>query len=345
MKKINTKIVSKQLCCGFFALMLLAAYFPNIASAAQVTARKVVIGSSIAGANTTYNFTFTAPTSTTIKSIKFQACDNASGACTQAGSAKDFSAQTPGSTLTGQPTNLGSGGSWTVDNTDATSLKIKNTSNTGNPSAGSTVSFSNVHNPSATNSTFFIRITTYSDDAWTTAVDTGTVATSTAGQVTVSANVDETLTFTLGTASVALGTLTSATTGKGTSTMTVGTNAATGYSVSYSAPDTLASGTNKITAMSGAASSINQKQFGINLVSNTTPAVGANVSGVGSGTVASGYQTTNQFKFIPAGEAIATASAPTNSNVFTTSYIANVDDVTAAGAYSTAITYVATANF
>ncbi|MEI7539319.1 MAG: hypothetical protein WCJ36_00925 [Candidatus Saccharibacteria bacterium] len=96
---------------------------------------------------------------------------------------------------------------------------------------------------------------------------------------------------------------------------------------------------------SPAASVQNSKQFGINLMSNTTPSIGSAVSGSGTGVPSVGYGTANQYKFLPAGETIASASVPTNTNTFTTSYIANIDGSTAAGVYSTVITYVATANF
>lgn len=280
------------------------------------------------------------------KSIKFQACDSASGACTQSGSASGFSSSAPGATLTSQPTGLGSGGSWTIDNSDPSSLRIANATNTGTPSADATVSFSNVHNPSVSNSTFYIIITTYSDNAWTTPLDSGVVATSTAGQIIVTANVNETLTFTLASNTVALGTISSATTANGTSTFSVATNASTGYSVTYSG-ETLSSGLNTITALSTkTASTVNSKQFGINLRDNATPDVGANVAGGGAGgTVATDYNTPDQFKFLPAGEEIASSTAPTNVNNFTISYIANIDDVTPAGQYSTAINFVAVAKF
>lgn len=321
------------------------AFFPNVTSASQITSRKVAIGSSVASASTTYNFNFTLPTSTTVQSIKFQACDTANGSCTQSGAASGFSSSAGPATLNGAPTGLGGAGSWTINTADATSLRILNASNSGSPGAA-TVNFNSVRNPSAVNSTFFIRITSYSDSAWTNAIDTGNVASSTAGQITVTASVDETLTFTLASATVALGTLTTSSTGTGVSSMTIGTNGNTGYSVRYDGA-TLTSGSNTITAMSSlTGSSQNSKQFGINLVSNTTPAIGSNKSGGGSGVPTAGeYDTTNQFKFNTAGEIVAAATAPTITNTFTTSYIANIDAVTAAGAYSTVLTYTATANF
>lgn len=343
----KTKIKSiKRVAYAIFAATIILASIPTSSYASAITSRRVVIGSSVASANTTYNFTFTAPSSTTIKSVKFQACDSASGACTQTGAASGFSSSTPGAALVGSPTNLGSGGTWTINTSEASSLRITNTSNTSSPSSDATVNFSNVHNPSASNSTFFIKITTYSDDAWTSEIDTGTVATSTAGVVTVTANVNETLTFTLASSTVALGSITSGLTASGTSTFAVATNALTGYSVTYSG-NTLTSGSSTIDAMSArAASSSGSKQFGINLRNNTTPDVGTDKSGTGTGgTVASDYNVIDEFKFLPAGEEIANSTTPTNSNTFTISYIANVDDVTPAGQYSTDINFVAVAKF
>ena len=344
MTKIKIRILSKQIGSLLAIALLLFAYSPLIVSASPITTRSVAIGNSAASANTTYNFTFTAPTATTVKSIKFQACDAASGSCTQTGAASGFSSSSNPATLTEPPTGLGSAGTWSIDTTDATSLRIKNTSNTGSPSTAS-VKFTGVHNPTAANSTFYIWITTYSSDAWTGELDTGVIATSTAGQITVTAAVDETLTFSLSSATVALGTLGISKTGTGISTMTVATNAKNGYTLAYSG-NTLTSGVNTITAMSTATASVmDSKQFGINLMANTTPAIGSDKTGTGTGTPATGYGTANTFKFNPAGEAIASASAPTNSNVFTSSYIANIDGVTLPGAYSTIITYTATANF
>ncbi len=345
MQIIKTNRVIRQIIYTMLISAVVLSYFSGTVSAAQITDRSVAIGSSAASANTTYNFTFTVPQSTTVKSVRFQACDTASGACTQSGAASGFSSATPGSSLSGQPTNLGSGGTWTVSNADSTSLRITNTSNTGSPSAGVTVNFSNVHNPSATNSTFFIRITTYSDDAWATPIDTGTVASSTAGQITVQVAIDEILTFTLASATVTLNTPSTSSTGTGTSSMTVSTNAASGYSVAYSGA-TLTSGSNTITAMTTpGASVVNSKQFGINLMANTTPAVGSDKTGTGTGNPAADYGTSNTFKFDPAGDTVASAAAPTNDNTFTTSYIVNMNGTTAPGLYSTTVTYTATANF
>lgn len=323
----------------FVAATLVIASIPMTASASPITSRSVTIGSSVASASTTYTFNFTVPSNTVLQSAAFQACTTASGTCT---TPSGFSSSS--STLASQPVNLGDASGWTVNTASSGSLRLAKSGNAAAPTGSQTVSFGSVTNPSATNATFYMRITTYSDAAWTTAVDSGTVASSTAGQVTVTASIDEAVSFTLGTTTVPLGTLTNATTGSGTSSMTASTNAASGYSIAVNG-STLTSGSSTITALSSpTASSVNNKQFGINLVSNSTPSVGSAVSGTGTGAAATGYNTTNNFKFV-SGDTVASAAAPTDDNTYTVSYIANITGSTAAGAYQAQLNYVTTANF
>jgi hypothetical protein len=329
-KKILFRLVA-----GLTVFTLVIAGFTQQVSAAQITARSVAIGNSQLSASTTYTFTFTAPTASTVKSVAFQACTAASGTCTMP---SNFSALS--STLTSQPTGLGSGGTWSVNAAVQGTLRLKNTTNTGNPSAGAQVFFSNVTNPDTPNSTFFFRITTYSDDAWTTPIgDTGTVATSTAGQITVTATVDETLTFTLAAATAALGTLSTASTKSATSTMSAGTNAATGYNITVNGSTIAGLTTNSSPTVSG----IGTSQFGLNLAANATPSVGSAPSG-GSGAAGTGYGTADSFKFVT-GSTVATAAGATNTTTYTVSYIANITSSTPPGSYSTILTYIATANF
>lgn len=342
-----TQIFKKGL-SALLVVALLVVYIPTNVSAAALTARKVTLGSSAAAATTTYKVDFTVPTTgTVVKSIAVQACDTATS-CTQSGSASGFSSAGTGSgTLAAQPTGLGATSGWTTNTTVTSTLRATNTANATTPSGGgSSLTFQGVVNPTATNSTYFMKITTYSDDAWTTAIDTGVAAVSTAGQITVTATVNETLTMTLASATVALGTLSTSATGTGTSAIQVATNAASGYSLTYSG-NTLqaAAGAIDIDALATTtASATGSEQFGLNVVSNTAPSVGSNISGTGTATGSTGYTTANSFKFLT-GDPIASASGPTNSNTITVSYIANISGATPAGAYSTLLTYVATANF
>lgn len=310
-------------------------------SAAQITSRKLTLGSSVGSAVTTYSFSMVLPTSTTVLSIGVEICDAAAGTCNIP---SGFSVSSPGSAAVA-PTNIGSGGTWVASNATAGNLRMANASNTGSPSGTTTFGWSSVTNQSAANSTFYARITTYSAANYTGAIDTGTVAASTAGQITVTASVDETLTFTLAAATVSLGTLSTGAANSGTSTMSASTNGTTGYAITVNGV-TLTSGGNTIPAYTNAASSPGTAGFGINLVSNSTPSVGANVSGSGSGAPSSSpqYNTTNTYRFAT-GETVASASAATNSNTFTVSYVANIGGATPAGSYSTALTYIATATF
>lgn len=321
-------------------MITLLAYFPGVASAAQITDRSVELGSSAPSASTTYDFTFTLPTTgTIIKSVEIKACQEAAGGCTAATGFSGTSA-----TLGGQPTGMGDGTGWTETST-ATALRIANATNATTPSGAATVSFASVQNPSTTG-TFYLQITTFTSSDWTTgATDTGTIAASTATTVNVTASVNETLTFSIAGSPVTLGTLTTSAAGTDTSTFTVGTNASTGYSVTY-AGSTLTSGSDTIDALAAnSGSSAGTEQFGINLVANNgTPTVGSDVSGSGTGAAETNYDTANSYRFV-SGEAIASASAATAENVFTVSYIANIATNTPAGAYSTDINYVATANF
>lgn len=173
-------------------------------------------------------------------------------------------------------------------------------------------------------------------------------------QVVVSTTIDPYVTFTLTTTSV---TLTKAGGGnpsylaggtgynQGTAnTLAASTNGTSGYTVTYYG-DTLKSGGNTITAMAGAASTVNTKQFGFNLKQNATPATGTNPSG-GSGAPATDYNTADSFKFVVNTiTPLASVGAASATTTFTVAYIANVDSVTPAGAYSTTITYICTGNF
>ena len=340
-----------------FAFVLSA--FPIIgsiqASAAPITGRTVVLSSSAGDATgVTYTLTSAAlpTTGTSIKSFEIKFCSSLAGACTTPAGFTSAS-----STLASQPSGLGSASGWTVNSSTPGSLRIVNAANATNPSGVVSVVWNAVHNPTASNTAFYGVITSYSDSAWTTAVDTGSIALSTAGQIQVGLTVSETLTFCTGTSItgqncataagsvVNLGAGSTTAPATGTSILAASTNGSTGYSVTVSG-STLTSGANTITAMAaGGASSVGSKQFGLNLAgANTTPVVGTAVSGSGVGTAAANYGTNNNFRF-NTGDIIASAAGPSNANTFTVGYIANIDGVTPAGSYNTILTYTATANF
>jgi hypothetical protein len=348
----NLKII------GLLAGVVVLGLFP-LASALKVGAlpimgRTVTLSSSAADASgITYTLATAAlPSNTAVKSMEIKFCDSLTGACN---TPTNFSSSS--STLASQPTGLGAASGWTVNTATAGSLRILNASNSTAPSGAVSVAWNSVHNPQATNTTFYGVITTYSDSGWSSAIDTGSVALSTSTLIQVALTVDETLTFCTGTSitgqncgtatgsQVNLGKGSTSTTATGTSILAASTNGNTGYTITV-AGSTLTSGSNTITALaSGGSSTTNTKQFGLNLAdANTTPVVGAAKSGSGTGAAAVNYGTNNSFRFAT-GETVASAAGPTNANTFTVGYIANIDSLTPAGVYSTILTYTATANF
>jgi hypothetical protein len=341
---------------GILAFLLVVAPFFIIpeAHAAQITGRSIGLSSS-AGAATgvTYFLGSSAlpTTATAVKSVGVQFCTSLIGTCTA-----PTGMVTTSSTLSSQPTGLGATTGWTVNNGTAGSLRITGNAGGTLPSSTVSITWANVTNPTANNTSFYAIITTYSDAAWTTPVDTGSVSLSTATQLQVALTVSEVLVFCTGTSitgtncataagsTVAMGSASPSVTASGTSIMAASTNAGGGYSVTVSGT-TLTNGGNTVSALAAnAGSTVGTKQFGMNLVANTTPAVGTAVSGTGTGAAATNYNTANSYRFVT-GDVVASATIPTNGNAFTVSYIANVDGLTPPGSYTTNLTYVATANF
>jgi hypothetical protein len=159
------------------------------------------------------------------------------------------------------------------------------------------------------------------------------------------------LTFTLSANTCDFGHLSATQTKPCVHTITAGTNATNGYVISYIPGATLTSGAQTITAMtSQAASVLGTKQFGLNLKANTAAGsftaanFGADPSG-GVGVALASYNTANQFKFITGGENIAQSTTPSANTAYTVSYIANISTLTAAGTYSTLMTYNIVASY
>ena len=136
----------------------------------------------------------------------------------------------------------------------------------------------------------------------------------------------------------ATGDLLGSTTATAAHTIVVSTNASSGYSV-YVQGAPLTSGANTITAIGGSntASTPGTKQFGMNL-----SAAG------GSGTVSSPYAAAG-FAYAATATTssqVASESAGDSTNTtYSVTYVANISAATPAASYSTALTYLVTANF
>lgn len=319
------------------------------AHAASLYDRKIELGSSRArtgvGDTTTtaHKFYFTVPTAGTVGSIKFEYCQTPSAGCTA-----PTNIDVDGVSLNSESGITG----FNVDatGTDADTILLTRTPSGIPADTLAVYNFISAKNPT-TNDTFYVRLTTFTGaDGVTGPTDFGVVAASTANQIALSAQLDPTLNFCLytgadcgaGGSTVNLGTLSVATPSTGTHKIDASTNSSSGYAITYTGT-TLTAGVSTIPAINPAAgSSINTSQFGFNLVANTSPSVGANISGPGVATISAGYNTANSFKFNSADQ-VASVASPSSNNTFTISWLANTSGTQAPGSYTTTITFICTA--
>jgi hypothetical protein len=350
------------------ATLLAYAVLPFAVQAATPTSRSLTLGNSAGAAVTTYAFSFKPGTSGNIGAIKLQLCDSPLEGlgCVNTGDSSGASFTSNSATLSGQTGISGfSLGTGTPPAPTTNTLFITNgTPQNINNSTTVTATFANVHNPSLANKQFYARITTYSDSNGTVEVDFGSVAVSTAAAITVSGTMPESLVFCVGTSgtdcsnitgsAVSLGVFSPVSTNTGTSVMSASTNASFGYAITISGT-TLTSGANTIPAMgtqtlnsTGCAvsctSTVGTSQYGTNVRANTTPSVGANVTGTGTATGSGGYNTVDAFRYFT-GDTVASVGAVSKSNLFTNSYMVNVGGDQAAGVYTATMTYICTATF
>lgn len=335
-----------------FSSVVSVLFVSRTASAAgQLTSRKLELGNSAGNTATTWAFTFTVTEATALNGVTFQVCDTASGSCSAPGSWTNS-----GSSFTSLTYNGSSQAGWALDNA-AGYLRIKNNSSAQAVTSPVVASFSSVTNPNTTNEAFYVRILTYSGDDYTSQVDNGVVAASTAAAISLSATVDETLTFCTGTSgittssctgatgsSVNFGSLSPSSTSTGTSQIGVGTNGGSGYSITVNGA-TLTSGGNTISALATqTASASGSEQFGLNLRDNTTPNIGTDPDGSGTATPSANYNTVDQFRFVTS-DIVASKNSSDQFRRYHASYVANIDTATESGTYTATMTYIATATF
>jgi hypothetical protein len=344
------------------------------ASAATLTSRSLTLqagatdGGSKPGGVVNHLFSFTVATTGNVGSIEFLYCTTAGGTCT-----------TPTGLVTTSATlGSGSGASFTsvVNTTNGAPYASRSAASIGS-STPVTLQLQNITNPTTANQAFYVRITTFaSTDTTGGSTDTGTVAASTATQIVLTGTMPESLIFcTGGTISTTGGvpdcsTATSgslnfnqlfspADTATVTSQMSASTNADTGYNITVNGP-TLTSGSNTVTAMGTATTGVRgTSQFGMNLMANTSavassfPGTSADVAPAANGTnykgqALAGYSTADTFKYV-SGDSVANSASggagPSDSQIYTSSYIVNVNGAQAVGTYTTTLTYICTATF
>jgi len=356
---------------------------PSVAYAAQITNRSLTLAAGTVNGTTVnagskasgvvkHEFAITVPSNTNVGSIKFLYCTTAADACVT-------------------PNGLDTTSATLANQTGATGFTLAAATPNGAPyitrpsAAVGTVGptplsyeLDSVTNPTANNTSFFVRISTYATiDATGAPTDQGTVAASTAEQIYLSGQMPESLVFctgaTIGLTPAVTGVPDCATatpgliafnqafsptdTATATSQMFASTNAGSGYAITVNGP-TLTSGSNTISNIA-AMDVIHHgiSQFGMNLKANTvatsTSPVGSEIDKPSNGTnfraqPAAGYGTVDNFQFNSA-DTVANSydggAGGTDAQIMTVSYIANVPGSLPAGTYSTTLTYICTPTF
>lgn len=180
----------------FFLTLSMPMFGANKASAAQLTNRSVTISTSNASASSvTYTYGFTTPATTNIGAIIFEACTTPLGTCTaptgaimNAGSAEaSRSGWTSANTFSRTAVNTG-------DCTVGNNVLCLTRTAASETAGARTLGWGSQTNPSSAGG-YYIRITTYSDNAYVTDVDNGTVAYAVVNQLTVNGRVQERLEF------------------------------------------------------------------------------------------------------------------------------------------------------
>ncbi len=335
------------------ALLILVAPFVGSRKsyASEVSNRTLRLSSSVASANTRHQISFRYTTSASIGSIDIQYCTN---------SPVDIDPCTAPTGLDVSNANLlsesGATGFSVHASTNANRIVLTRTAAAVSAPQSATYLFDTIINPSV-QGTHYARIGTYaSTDGTGAKIDYGGLAFSINLPIDVGAYVPPILLFCVGISiptndcssasgdSIDFGLLTKDTTSYGSTQLLAATNGYNGYTITINGT-TMTSGNNVITGLtSQSASQTNASQFGINLRNNSAPDVGADKSGVGTGSVMATYNTANQYKFVP-GETIARATTSTDINKYTVSYIVNIEDDQPPGVYSTTLTYIALASF
>lgn len=374
--------------------------WPSHAAAAQLTTRSLSMSSSAngtiamgaAGTGTNgqqarYTFSFTIPTSGNVGSVLFQVCTTPfhGTACTSptgfnaanvaaltSTEFTDFAVDTS-TNLTGAPWNC------TGSAPGRTNCIAISDSTPATVTGAATISFGGgssdyITNPSTDNQTFYVRITTYSAANFTSPVDTGTVANSTAQQIDITAKVQETLNFSVGATAISPngntctplndsgaltlgnidGVLSFAQAYDAHSYFRVSTNAGNGTTIYYSG-DTLQSGANSIAAIgaSPAVSDVGSSQFGLAI--DETDTAGGNGYSFSSLAATPPYDNGDGTIVDPGGTAqfaFETSSLTTPVEIASTGgviacdtgsvrYLANISTTTPPGVYTTTITYLA----
>jgi hypothetical protein len=317
-----------------------------------LTPRSVEVSSSIPSAVANENFEFQYVSPDAVGSVVLQYCSNSPLFDDPCDAPVGLSASDAG--LVDQNGNTG----FSIDETDSTPSEIvlSRPAAVPNTAVVSNYQFWNITNPSATNQTVYVRMTTFSSsDGTGSYIDRGAVAFSTTSNLEVGAFVPPFINICVGVTvaqdcsqsqgtSLDMGDLSPRKTGTATSQYAVATNDQAGNSV-YVLGTTMTSGNNIIESLNKqTGSETGESEFGLNLMKNSNPNIGDDPAGAGTSIPATGYNTPNLFNFVPGSE-ISNSDFSTQYNKMTVSYIANVSNDQPAGVYTTTLIYLASGQF
>lgn len=362
MRKI-TRATAQGLILGLVLLPLLPS--GAMATAGVLGTRSATLSSSAGGASVTATFQVTPGSTTSVQAVRFQICTSPlSGVGCSAPAGASMGSATAGTQLkNGSSAGFNQYGSPSY--TGSTDVVFTNA--TGNSFNGSSDTFTfpvnSITLPTATNTEFYFRMTTYSDTGATLQIDFGAFGESTSQTLAETANVQEDLTFCVGTtgtnctningSSVSLSPnpMGSTAPSKGSAVMAAATNAGGGYVITYNGTSFTDTTSDTITAAPSGGAALNSggtEQFGFNLAANSGGnfgSFGAVPSG-GSGTATSPYGSNNQIAYDTSGAVQVASSASTSTTtLYTLSYGANVNSLTKPGVYTANQTFIATATF
>lgn len=350
----------------FALLFLVVSTMPGLTArsdAAQVTARSIELSDSTASdAGVTYHVSFTTATTGNIQGIVVDFCGNdplIGDSCT---AANGFSVGATPTFANLSGTNPTTG--WSASSLNSGRTFVLTNGAAGSVTAPQAISFNitNVTNPNTTDLSFYARILTYSTVAGATGyvagsegspTDYGGIALSTATPITVSARVEEQLSFCVFNTScgdspaIALGhgpntVLDSTAVDTNTDQFSVTTNASSGVAVRLKGA-TLTSGTNTIPAVSPSPGTI---------IAGTA-AFGLYMSSLGTGMTAAGEYagTGGDYGFNVAnigstyGDIIVSSAGVLSNSISAVTFGATASNTTPAGIYTATEVLIATGTF
>ncbi|MFZ1323791.1 MAG: hypothetical protein WAQ57_01360 [Candidatus Saccharimonadales bacterium] len=335
---------------GLLAVLIVFAAAAPIIHAADYPRpanRSLNIGDTTPGATTSYTFSWQLPSGGTVGSIRLLMCDNAfiDDPCVNPGGDMSAAALASQTGVTGFSIL-----------SQTTDVVLLSRSPSGAGTGQSAYVLNNVVNPVGLQERFFVRVQIYpSADGTGSYSYGGSVASATAEPIVISTEVPPILFFcaaltidewcqNVNGSFIDYGDLSPVVEDASISQFGVATNATGGYVVTING-NTMTAGTRSIAALATpTANTPGVPQFGLNLRANTSPANGQDPYGSGIGTVSSGYNTPDLYKFAD-GDMVASAVTGSLFNTYTVTYIVNVPPDQPSGVYNTTIAYICTAAF